>query len=55
MRMRELWGPRSAWLTRHNRNVFCDGHSQVEIQSVPDSYLTGKVQEWLKSSKPSLL
>lgn len=48
-RMRELWGPSSAWLAREEKSVFCDVHFTVEIDTVPADYLTNKVIQWLKS------
>jgi hypothetical protein len=54
-RMRELWGPSSAWLERIERSAFCDAHFAVEIADVPANYLTRKVKEWFASSLRSLL
>ena len=53
-RMRELWGPSSAWLSKIERNTFCDVRFTVEVEAVPSNYLSGKVKEWLASSLPSL-
>ena len=55
LRMRELWGPSAAWLSRAERNVFCDVHLAIEVGHVPPHYLTSKVKQWLSSSLPSLL
>ncbi len=54
-RMRELWKPSAAWLSRAERSVFCDVHFPVEVGQVPSDYLTCKVKQWLQSSLPSLL
>lgn len=51
-RMRELWGPSSDWLARHEKSAFCDAHFTVEIGAVPADYLTRKVKQWLASSLP---
>jgi hypothetical protein len=53
-RMRQLWGPSSAWLMHAEKSTFCDVHFDVEIDEVPDRYLTSKVKQWLASSSPSL-
>lgn len=51
-RMRELWGPSDAWLTREEKSVFCDVQFDVEINLIPTDYLTAKVVEFLASSLP---
>lgn len=48
-RMRGLWGPSDAFLTKKKISVFCDAHFKVEIDSVPDDYFAKIIIQWLES------
>lgn len=50
-RIRKLWGPSNAWLSHKEISVFCDANFSVEIDAVPDNYLSDKVQRWLAFSR----
>ncbi|MEQ1515851.1 MAG: hypothetical protein ABL931_05110, partial [Usitatibacteraceae bacterium] len=48
-----LWGPSSAYLTRTKQSTLCDVRFAIELQDVPDEYLTKKVRQWqLKPGEP---
>ncbi len=54
-RMRDLWGPSASYLSSIGRSLIATVDFLVEIEDVPDNYLTHKVQEYLASDKSSLI
>jgi hypothetical protein len=54
-RVRELWGPSAAGLSKEERSTFCNTSFKVTTNVVPNDYLTRKTHQWLASGLPSLL